>query len=59
MLKLCSQQQGVNTEQEGLRAYTNVQIFHEILRPEWAIIHRQSVLCAEFIDCPVSIRVLF
>lgn len=56
MLKLCSQQQGVNTEQEGLRACTNVQIFQEILEPKWAIIHRKSVLCAEFIDCTGSVK---
>ena len=56
MLKLCSQQQGVNTEQEGLRACTNVQIFQEILNPKWAIIHRESVLCAEFIDCNERIK---
>jgi len=56
LLKSCSRQQGVNTEQEGIRACTNVQIFQEILDPKWAIIHRESVLCAEFIDCTESIK---
>ena len=56
MLKSCSRQQGVNTEQEEIRACTNVQIFQEILEPKWAIIHRESVLCAEFIDCTESVK---